>query len=317
MRVNSVFRNFLNNRWVVGSAICIVLVAIFLIASSFTKRTNLDLRAKETNIIIRDIGHRLLLQAGNQTSRVLPVTEKAGTFLLQFEHDFHFNHDSLMVLSQRLLPKEQFPSGYTVTVHTCILTSHQQEILFGFQINSSTPSILPCSGRREPRGCYIIEFAFTNFYGTLINYSHLGIAGSMLALSTLVLIIGRIGKHVVDLPLRNHKHSGTEKEVDTELATLGKFLFDAKNQRLLQENKVISLTDKEYKIFELLNANFGKLTSRETLLQVWVNEGVITGRSLDMFISKLRKKLSADPAIRITNIHGKGYTLKIINDGEF
>jgi DNA-binding response OmpR family regulator len=79
---------------------------------------------------------------------------------------------------------------------------------------------------------------------------------------------------------------------------------------------VIALTDKEYKILELLNINFGQLTPREDLIQqIWANEGVITGRSLDMFVSKLRKKLSADPDVRITNIHGKGYKLEIITDG--
>jgi DNA-binding response OmpR family regulator len=51
---------------------------------------------------------------------------------------------------------------------------------------------------------------------------------------------------------------------------------------------------------------------RETLMQkVWIDEGVITGRSLDMFVSKLRKKLSPDPELRITNVHGKGYKLEI------
>jgi DNA-binding response OmpR family regulator len=75
---------------------------------------------------------------------------------------------------------------------------------------------------------------------------------------------------------------------------------------------VISLTDKECRILELLNKNFGQLITRETLMQeVWINEGVITGRSLDMFVSKLRKKLSSDPALRITNVHGKGYKLEI------
>ena len=47
---------------------------------------------------------------------------------------------------------------------------------------------------------------------------------------------------------------------------------------------MISLTDKEYKVLELLNKNFGELVPRETLMQeVWINEGGITGRSLDMF----------------------------------
>jgi DNA-binding response OmpR family regulator len=100
-----------------------------------------------------------------------------------------------------------------------------------------------------------------------------------------------------------------------ESASLGKFLFDVKTQRLLLGCAVIPLTDKESKVLELLHKNFGELITRETLMQeVWINEGVITGRSLDMFISKLRKKLSTDPDVRITNIHGKGYRLEIVQD---
>jgi DNA-binding response OmpR family regulator len=45
--------------------------------------------------------------------------------------------------------------------------------------------------------------------------------------------------------------------------------------------------------------------------EVWEDEGVIVGRSLDMFVSKLRKKLQADPCISILNVHGKGYKLVI------
>ena len=101
------------------------------------------------------------------------------------------------------------------------------------------------------------------------------------------------------------------KDSGSELAPLGKFSFDVMNQRLLLGSEVISLTDKECKILEMLNNSFGELTPRETLMQVWVNEGVITGRSLDMFVSKLRRKLSSDPELSITNVHGKGYKLEI------
>jgi len=45
--------------------------------------------------------------------------------------------------------------------------------------------------------------------------------------------------------------------------------------------------------------------------EVWEDDGVLVGRSLDVFISKLRKKLEADPAVRIINIHGKGYKLEV------
>ena len=338
------------------------------------------------NLIIRQIGDRLLLQAGDSTSRVLPVTEiNKGTFLLRFENEFVFNHDSLMVLSQGLLPKTQFPSGYTVTVHECTNAS----IVYGFQVNNTSPDILACRHRSQPSGCYTIEFAFPDFYekaeekiveqkvveqkkadidqpteelesskvdlqqanpkleedteelksykvdpqeanpipvaiGTeefktttfdypLINLVYSGI----LVLLGVTFFIGRFGKILTPVPVQNQVHSIIRdhtiiKESVPELAALGKFLFDVKSQRLLLGSEVISLTDKECKILELLNNSFGELIPRETLMQkVWINEGVITGRSLDMFVSKLRKKLSSDPDLRITNVHGKGYKLEI------
>jgi DNA-binding winged helix-turn-helix (wHTH) protein len=270
----------------------------------------------------------------------LPVTEiKEGTFLLKFENEFIFNHDSLMVLSQGLLPKTQFPSGYTVTVHDCI----KGDIVYGFQINNTSPDILACSGRSQPPGCYTIEFTFPDFYvntkkkkadiSQLTDSAKVDppeahpkplafktatsdyllsnvVYGGILVLLCVALLIGRVGKIVKPVPVEDQNNAIVKKSVP-ELAALGKFLVDSKNQCLLFGGEVISLTDKEYKVLELLNKSFGELTPRETLIQeVWINEGVITGRSLDMFISKLRKKLSRDPELRITNVHGKGYKLE-------
>jgi hypothetical protein len=313
MRVNSDLKGFFNNRLVVSFTTAIVLVAIFFIASSFTKRANPDLLSKQTNIIIREIGHRLLLQAGDRTSRVLPVTEiREGTFQLTFEHKLIFNHDSLMAMSQSLLPKTLFPSGYSVTVHDC----KDAKIVYGFQINSTTPDILACKGRVQPRGCYSIEFAFPNFYETPFKYPFIGLVSSgILLLSTVALLIGRFGKSSGPMPVQNQNNTLTKGRVP-ELITLGKFLFDVKDQRLLLGSEIICLTSRECKILELLNANFGELTPRETLMQVWANEGVITGRSLDMFVSKLRKKLSGDPELSITNVHGKGYRLAILRTNQ-
>ena len=379
MRVNSAFTGFFTNRLVVGSGIAIVMLAIFFIASSFTEHPDRDLRAKQVNLIIRQIGHRLLLQAGDSTSRVLPVTEvKEGSFLLRFENEFVFNHDSLMVLSKGLLPKTQFPSGYTVTVHDCM----KGGIVYGFQVNNTSPDILACRHRSQPPGCYTIEFTFPDFYEnvkqkkadidqrtsalksvkvdpqevnpkpstfktttsdydidqrtsalksfkvdpreanpklsafktTTSGYQLINLVyGGMLVLLVVTLLIGRFGKILKPMPVQNQDHAIIKESVP-ELA-LGKFLFNVKGQRLLLGSEVISLTDKECKILELLHKNFDELIPRETLMQeVWINEGVITGRSLDMFISKLRKKLSADPDLRITNIHGKGYRLETVND---
>jgi hypothetical protein len=344
MRVNSAFTGFFTNRLVVGAGIAIVMLAIFFIASSFTEHPDRDLRAKQVNLIIRQIGHRLLLQAGDSTSRVLPVTEiKKGTFLLRFENEFVFNHDSLMVLSQGLLPKTQFLSGYTVTVHDCM----KSDIVYGFQVNNTSPDILTCGGRSQPPGCYTIEFTFPDFYAsvklkkakidqrteelksvkvdpqevnpkpsalktTTFDYPLTNVVyGGILVLLGVTLLIGRFRRILKPVPVQ-HKNHAIIKEPVPELAALGKFLFNVKEQRLLLGSEVISLTDKECKVLELLHKNFGELIPRETLMQeVWINEGVITGRSLDMFVSKLRKKLSGDPELRITNVHGKGYKLEI------
>jgi hypothetical protein len=308
MRVNSALIGFFKNRLVMGAGFAILLVAILLVASSFTRHSDRDLRAKETNIIIRDIGHRLLLQSGDRTSLVLPVIEtKEGTFQLRFEHKFAFDHDSLISLSQALLPKAKFPSGYTVTVHDCT----KDNLVYGFQINNNTPDILACKGRSEPRGCYIIEFVFPDFYKTPVDYPFISLVCSgLLVFASLVMFIGRSGKSSA-LPVPNQGNY-IIKESTPGLTKLGKFSFDVKAQRLLLGNEVISLTDKEWKILELLNANFGELIPRETLMEkIWLNEGVITGRSLDMFVSKLRKKLSRDPELSITNVHGKGYKLEV------
>jgi hypothetical protein len=309
MRVNSVLKGFFINRLAVGSSIAMVVLAIFFIASSFTKRSNRDLLAKQANLIVRQLGHRLLLQSGDSTSRVLPVTEiKDGIFLLEFENELVFNHDSLMALVQTLLPKTQFPSGYTVTVHECMKAS----IIYGFQVNKTSPDILGCSGRSQAPGCYTIEIAFPDFYETTFDHPFINLVCSgMLVLLSVALLIGPFGKSLVQVPAQNQDRS-LIKEPVPELPALGKFLFDTKNQHLLLRNEVISLTDKECRILELLNNNFGELIPRETLMQkVWISEGVITGRSLDMFVSKLRKKLSGDPELRITNVHGKGYKLEI------
>jgi hypothetical protein len=306
-----------------GLALAIGIFFIFSTTSSFCTTVDQDTKAKQVNLLIRRMGDQLLLQSGDKDSRVLPVTDnKEGVFLLSFEKDFTFNHDSLITLSRRLLPKAQFPSGYTVTVHDC----QKNAIVYGFAFNKNTEDILACKGRYQPQGCYTIEFAFADFGSNAgVNTSAiekfkskpftsplmLAAYGLLLVLAT-IFFTKRFIKPSKPLPAAN-KDEAKENGPDAELPVLGKFLFDVKAQRLLLGNEITNLTDKECRVLELLHENFGELIPRETLMQkIWIDEGVITGRSLDMFISKVRKKLSQDPELKITNVHGKGYKLEIV-----
>ena len=75
---------------------------------------------------------------------------------------------------------------------------------------------------------------------------------------------------------------------------------------------VIEMTNKEAKLLQLFSSNVNKVISRDTIQKaIWEDEGYFVGRSLDVFISRLRKILSVDPAITIVNIHGVGYKLEI------
>jgi Transcriptional regulatory protein, C terminal len=308
MNVNSAFRVVIKNQLALLCGI-LIFVATFFIATSFTKSSKSNLFIKQVNLTIREIGHHLLLQAGDSTSRVMPVIEiSEGVFLLEFENEFVFKPDTLVALTQRFLAKTDL-SDYTVTVHECF----KPDIVYGFQISSLANNIEPCSGRSQAKGCYTIQIAFASFTNPSIGQGPALILGGFLFLFGVVLVINRFGKNTFKIRKDGNELPSVNSD-KTALSTLGKFTLDQQNQKLLLGNMKIVLTDKEYKVLELLNRNFGRLTPREDLIQeVWENEGVITGRSLDMFVSKLRKKLSSDPEVRITNIHGKGYKLEVIH----
>lgn len=296
-----------------GLKLCAVIVislcVIFFLAAFVTGGSEGDAISRRVNIAVRAIGHDLLLRAGDSTSVVRPVIEKPnGVFLLEFENEFVFQPDTLVVIVQRFLAKTEL-SKYTVTVHEC----HRPGIVYGFEINPPVSSITPCRGRSQSKACYSIEIVFADFPDPSVPYLPIGIIISgILSMLAVVLISWKPGSEKSKpLPEQN---ASIQNEIKA-LPTLGRFVFDTTHQTLRMGEEVILLTDKECKILTLLNENIGRLTLREELIQqVWTDEGVITGRSLDMFISKLRKKLSADPGLRITNIHGKGYRLEIVSD---
>ena len=85
-------------------------------------------------------------------------------------------------------------------------------------------------------------------------------------------------------------------------------------KELIKEAQEISLSKKECEILQIFVANPNQIIKREELTKkVWEDHGVFVGRSLDTYISKLRKKLKADSSIKLKNIHGVGYKMEIKN----
>ncbi|MCB0650751.1 MAG: response regulator transcription factor [Saprospiraceae bacterium] len=89
---------------------------------------------------------------------------------------------------------------------------------------------------------------------------------------------------------------------------IGSYLFDYPNLCLILEGKEKRLTQKEADLLRFFLDNRGKILKRSEILEkIWGRDDYFLGRSLDVFISRLRKYLNADPEIKIENIHGVGF----------
>lgn len=91
---------------------------------------------------------------------------------------------------------------------------------------------------------------------------------------------------------------------------LGRFRFDTPKQQLIDGDNIIKLTTKESELLKLLCTNANKVLERQVALKtIWVDDNYFNARSMDVYITKLRKHLKDDPTVEIINVHGKGYKL--------
>jgi two-component system OmpR family response regulator len=93
---------------------------------------------------------------------------------------------------------------------------------------------------------------------------------------------------------------------------IGKLLFNFNLRTLSKDNLTQQLSPKEANLLKMLiNAKDGILLRKDALEKIWGNDNYFNGRSMDVFIARLRKCLKADPSIEIVNIHGNGFRLII------
>jgi DNA-binding response OmpR family regulator len=112
---------------------------------------------------------------------------------------------------------------------------------------------------------------------------------------------------------RNPKFKEEIREKHTY--SIGNYQFNAANFELTIEGKRIKLTKKEADLLKILANQIGQVIEREIIANmVWGDDSYFVGRSMDVFITKLRKHLSEDPRIAIANVHGVGFRLEVINN---
>jgi two-component system OmpR family response regulator len=100
-----------------------------------------------------------------------------------------------------------------------------------------------------------------------------------------------------------------------EVFQIGQYQFDTTNFILSRDSNNITLTPKEGALLRLLCLNVNQLITREKALKkIWGTDDYFIGRSMDVFITRLRKYLKDDPEVMITNIHGTGFKLEVKNN---
>ena len=108
-----------------------------------------------------------------------------------------------------------------------------------------------------------------------------------------------------------------KKIKDVVVFNIGAFVFDAQKQVLTFDGETKKLTTKESELLRLLASNANNILERNYALKsIWEDDNYFNARSMDVYITKLRKLLKEDPNVAIINIHGKGYKLITPQVGE-
>ena len=108
-----------------------------------------------------------------------------------------------------------------------------------------------------------------------------------------------------------------KKGKEITMYKIGDFTFDTQKQVLMIRDKVTKLTTKESELLTLLCAHVNEILERNYALKtIWIDDNYFNARSMDVYITKLRKHLKDDPSIEIINIHGKGYKLIAPESGD-
>lgn len=280
-----------------------------------------DRFALEINLALREIGHRLLQEQGDSTSAIPPVVfKKDRGFYLKYGHSL--NYERLRIVVEETFKKKGLPSNYNLALFDC----ESDDLVLGYstvgELSANQPSTwmdptgtidsqadnASCLGRDELFDCYHIAVSFPDEAEHTDTFL---LMAAIIPIMMLLLVGGwwwRQSQPSVPVP---SQVQGEESE-ERSMYQLGPLRFEPDNQTLLGAGEPQRLTFRESKLLDLFCRNKNQLLPRETILEfVWGDEGVMVGRSIDVFVSRLRKKLKAADNIKIASVHGVGYRMEV------
>ncbi|MCX2574079.1 winged helix-turn-helix domain-containing protein [Pedobacter sandarakinus] len=276
----------------------LLLSTVALVGLAFFTTPHDEFNIAKREILLRRVGHELLLQSGDSTSTVLPVEKiSKDEYQIRFEKSFAFQSDALVKITQIILAHDPYASDYVVNV----LKTSEPGVAYAYAIsNNQDNNLISCVGRKQAFAPYVLSVKFKP--PGMNNLAKGYLLGCLPVLAFVGFMFWRNPKLHISLP----------KTIDPASLNLGSILFNTSKRELSINGHTIALTGTETRVLQIFALSPNVMIERSRLQkEIWEDEGVIVGRSLDMFISKLRKKLALDPDIKIAVIRGKGYRLEI------
>ncbi len=258
-------------------------------------------------LALRQIAHDYLICEGDETSRIPAVkTQADGGLFLQLERNIDYT--SLAQVASKAINQYGIRNSYSLSLEDC----ESGEVFLGnLWVNPITDPMgetgIACSGRDQEERCANITLNFhaSNAVGATGNPLFLLLPGILL------LLIGG-WRNRVEQSLIPAASSATSHVPEQPSSLSLNVTFDANAQLLSVAGTGHELTYRENKLFNYLVENSNEVLRREDIHEaVWGEEGIIVGRSLDVFISRLRKKLAGAEGAEIITVHGVGYRLKV------
>ncbi|TCI90994.1 helix-turn-helix domain-containing protein [Tenacibaculum sp. M341] len=280
-----------------------IILPLFLLMLVQCNQKSDDYFSETVKVSLRQVGHELLTINNDLSTPVNPIKKlSASKYEISFINHLLIEPSQLVAIIQNNLKKANLPNQYLVEVYNCTTNEVAYSYLMKKQVEEG---IIPCANRVLSKDCYYIQISFLNTDKKL-NTSNNSYWLLLILIPFLIVVMRfMMNRKRIEKPILVHDNS--------ESIVIGAFSFYPEQNLLIKSSDEISLSKKECELLQILAENKNQTTKRELLTKkVWEDNGVVVGRSLDTYISKLRKKLKDDDTIQIKNVHGVGYKL-IVN----
>lgn len=290
----------------------------FVWHTSDSSSVEIVLSSDKINLALRRTADLLLKEAGDSSSFIPPVEAVSnGVWAIKLENAF--NYDNIPQYLQSSLNLHQISSSYDVALIKCSdgtliqgyssMDANNIGIMDIATLNagSNKQNNITCVGRELPIDCYKLQVMFPDAPQKNKGMPFMGwFFGGALALTLYGMGLkwnksneNMAELHAIESNNSNFLHFGTSS-------------LNVDNYQLICNGVTNSITYREAKLLQYFIQNANQVCSRNNIIEnVWADEGILVGRSVDMFVSRLRKLLIDDKNIQISAIHGIGYRFEV------